>query len=128
MLANKFGLSQMQLEILVFVTTQGNFWFFCLLLSLEIAFPSLKLTENCYLNTSIFFFLRNNNLIINWVPSLIYKNTVAEGISSQSNKMKSLRLQKSQFLSYLVNWEKSGSAEPRLIFKKFLIFFEFFSF
>ena len=51
---------------------------------------------------------------------------MAEGLSSQSNKMKSLGLQKSQFLNYLVNWEKSGSANlglysKNLVFNIFLV-------
>ena len=54
-LANKFGLSQIQLGILVLVTAPGTFCSFSPLLSLERAFPALKLTENCYLNMSIYF-------------------------------------------------------------------------
>ena len=46
---------------------------------------------------------------------------MAERLSSQSNKMKSLGLQKSQFLNYLVNWEKSGSANLGL-YSKNLVF------
>ena len=57
-----------------------------------------------------FFFSKNGNLIINWVLSLFYKHSLLVRLSSQSNKMKSLGLQKSQFLNSLVNWEKSGSA------------------
>ena len=55
-----------------------------------------------------FFSLKNGSLIINWVSSLFYKHSAPERLSSQSNKMKSLGLQKSQFLNSLVNWEKSG--------------------
>ena len=51
-LVNKFGLSQLQLGILVFVTTPEKF---CNFLSLERAFPALKLTENFYLNMNICF-------------------------------------------------------------------------
>ena len=54
-LANKFGLSQIQLGILVLVTTPGKFCNFSPLLNLERAFPALKLTENCYLNMNISF-------------------------------------------------------------------------
>ena len=54
-LANKFGLSQIQFAILVLVTTVGKFWNFSPFLHLEIAFPALKLTENCYLNMKISF-------------------------------------------------------------------------
>ena len=54
-LANNFSLSQIQLEILVLVTTPGKFCNFSPLLNLERAFPAIKLTENCYLNMSISF-------------------------------------------------------------------------
>ena len=54
-LANKFGLSQIQLEISVLVTTPGKFCNFSPFSSLEIAFPALRLTENCYLNMNISF-------------------------------------------------------------------------
>ena len=54
-LANNFGLSQIQLGILVLVTTPGKFCNFSPLLNLERAFPALKLTENCYLNMNISF-------------------------------------------------------------------------
>ena len=54
-LANKFGLSQIQLGILVLVTTPGKFCNYPPLLNLERAFPALKLTENCYLNMNISF-------------------------------------------------------------------------
>ena len=54
-LANNFGLSQIQLGILVLVTTPGKFCNFPPLLNLERAFPALKLTENCYLNMNISF-------------------------------------------------------------------------
>ena len=54
-LANKFGLSQIQLGILVLVTIPGKFCNFPPLISLEIAFLALKLAENCYLNMNIFF-------------------------------------------------------------------------
>ena len=103
-LANKFVLSKTQLGILGLVTTPRKFCNFLTFLSTEVAFPALKLTENCYLNINIFF-LKNGNFIINWVPSLFYKHTVPERLSSQSSKMKSLGLQKSQFLNSLVNWQ-----------------------
>ena len=108
-LANKFRLSEIQLGILVLVTMSGKFCNFSPLLSLEIAFPALKLAEICYLNINISFLEKcqfNHKL----VPSPFYKHSVPERLSSQSNKMKSLGLQKSQFLNSLVNWEKSGSA------------------
>ena len=54
-LANSFGFSQIQLGILVLVTTLGKFCNFSPFLNLERAFPELKLTENCYLNMSISF-------------------------------------------------------------------------
>ena len=54
-LANNFGLYQMQFGILVLVTTSGKFCNFPPLLNLERAFPPLKLTENCYLNMNIYF-------------------------------------------------------------------------
>ena len=54
-LANKFGLSQIQLWILVLVTTPEKLCNFCPVLSLKRAFPALKLTENCYSNMSISF-------------------------------------------------------------------------
>ena len=54
-LADNFSLSQMQLGILVLVTTPGKFCNFSPLLNLERAFPALKLTENCYLNMNISF-------------------------------------------------------------------------
>ena len=74
-----------------------------------------------------FFKLENrisSNLIINWFPSLFYKHTVRERLSSQYNKMKSLGFQKSQFLNSLVNWEKSGSTIQAYI-QKILIFIFF---
>ena len=55
MLANKFGLSQIQLGILVSVTTPGKLCNFPHVLSLEIALGALKLTENCYLNMNVSF-------------------------------------------------------------------------
>ena len=55
-LANNFGLSQIQLWILVLVTTPGKFWNFFPLLNLERAFPALKLTGYCYLNMNISFY------------------------------------------------------------------------
>ena len=54
-LANKFGLSQIQSRILVLVAKPGKLCNFPLLLSLEIAFRALKLTENCYLNMNVSF-------------------------------------------------------------------------
>ena len=54
-LANNFGLSQIQLRILVLLTTPGKVCNFSPLLNLERAFPALKLTENCYLNMNISF-------------------------------------------------------------------------
>ena len=54
-LANNFGLSQIQLGILVLVTTPGKFYNFSPLLNLERAFPVLKLTETRYLNMNIYF-------------------------------------------------------------------------
>ena len=54
-LANNFGLSQIQLGILVLVTTPGKFCNFSPLLNLERAFQALKLTENYYLNMNISF-------------------------------------------------------------------------
>ena len=71
MLANKFGLPQVQLGILVLAPTTGKFYIFSPLLSLETASPALKLTENCYLNMDISFFLKDRNLIIHWVPSFL---------------------------------------------------------
>ena len=44
---------------------------FCIfppLLSLETVFSALKLTQNCYLNMNISFFLKTGNLIKKWVP------------------------------------------------------------
>ena len=108
-LANKFGLSKIQLGILLLVTTPGKFCNCSPLLSLERTFPALKLTENCYLNMNIYFLEKcqfNHKLC----PSLLYKHSVPERLSSQSNKMKSLELQKSQFFNSLLNWEKSGSS------------------
>ena len=93
MLANKSGLSEIQLGDLGLVATLAKFRNFSLLLSLEIVVPSLKLTQNCYLNMN--FFLKNGNLTINWVPSVFYKLTVPETLSAQSNKMKSMGLQRS---------------------------------
>ena len=87
--ANKFGLSQIQLGILLLVKTTGKFCNFSPFLSLDIELPALKLTENCYLNMKI---LKNGNLIINWVPLFFYKHAVPEKLSSQCNKMKSLGL------------------------------------
>ena len=103
-LANKFSLSQIQLGGLGLVATPGKFCNFSLLLSLETVVPSLKLTQNCYLNMNILF-KKNGNLTINWVPYLFYKHTFPETLSS-----KSMGLQKFQFLNSLVNWEKFGSA------------------
>ena len=54
-LANNSGLSEIQLGILVLVTTPGKFCNFSPLLNLEQAFPALTLTENCYLDMSISF-------------------------------------------------------------------------
>ena len=54
-LANKFALSQIQLGILVLVPTTGKICNFSTFLILEIAFPALKLTEDCYLNLKISF-------------------------------------------------------------------------
>ena len=52
-LANKFGLPEIQMGIPVLVTTPTKFCNFSALLSLETVFPALKLTENCYLNMNI---------------------------------------------------------------------------
>ena len=92
-LANKFSLSQIQLGGLGLVATPGKFCNFSLLLSLETVVPSLKLTQNCYLNMN--FFLKNGNLTINWVPFVFYKLNVPETLSAQSDKMKSMGLQRS---------------------------------
>ena len=54
-LANNFGLSQIQLGILVLVTKSVKFCNFSPLLKLERAFPALILTENFYLNMNISF-------------------------------------------------------------------------
>ena len=54
-LANKFGKFQIQLGILVLVITLRKLDYFPPLLSLEIAFPALKLRENCYLSMNIPF-------------------------------------------------------------------------
>ena len=66
----------------------------------------------------LFFFLKNDNLTINWVPSLLYKHTVPDTLSSQSNKMKSVGLQKPNF-STLYWIGKNLEVQPRFIFKKF---------
>ena len=55
LLANNFGLSQIQLRILVFGTKPGKFCNFSPLLNLERAFPARKLRENSYLNMNISF-------------------------------------------------------------------------
>ena len=109
-LLNKFGLSQIQLGRLGLGATPEKVCIFSPRLSLETVVSALKLTKNCYVNMSISFFLKNSNLTINWVPALFHKHTVLERQSSKSNKMKSMELQKSQFLNFLVNWEKFGSA------------------
>ena len=101
-LANNFGLSQIQLGILVLVTTPGKFCNFSPLLNLERDRELFKYEH--------LFFLKNFNFIINWVPSLFTSIVCLKDYHSQSNKMKPLGLQKSQFLNSLVNWEKSGSA------------------
>ena len=54
-LANKFDLSEIQMGIVVLVTTSRKSCNFSALLSLETVFPGLKLTENCYLNMNISF-------------------------------------------------------------------------
>ena len=103
------GLSQTQLVGLGLVAIPGTFCNFFPLLSLETVVPSLKLTQNCYLNMNIFF-LKKWQLNHKLASSLFYEHSVPETLSSQSNKMKSMGLQKSQFLNSLVNWEKLGSA------------------
>ena len=80
-LANKFGLSKTQLGILVLVTTPRKFCNFLTFLCTEVALPAIKLAENFYLNMTIFF-LKNGNFIIKRVPSLFYKHTVPERLSS----------------------------------------------
>ena len=78
----------------MFLTTPGNF----------AIYPSFKLGKSIsstYTGRELlfkyehFFFLKNGNLIINWVSLLFYK---------------SLGLQKAQILNSLVIWEKSGNA------------------
>ena len=64
-LANKFVLSEIELEILVLVRTPGKLFFFTFLI-LEIAFPALKLTENCYLKIT-FIFLEKWQFNHNWL-------------------------------------------------------------
>ena len=61
----KFGLSQIQLGFWGESKFQENFAIFPLL-NLEIVFPALKLTRNCYLKEH-FVFMKTGNLIINWV-------------------------------------------------------------
>ena len=77
-------------------------------------FPSFKLgisSSSTLTDTELlckyehFSYLKNSNLTINWVTSLFHKHTLPERLSSQSNKMKSMGLQKSQFLNFLVSWE-----------------------
>ena len=109
-------MSQIQLRILVLVTTTGKFCNFSPLLSLERAFSAHKLMENCYLNMNISFFLKNGNLIVNWFPSLFCEHSVPERLSSQFNKMKSLGLQKSQFLN--IYWiGRNLKVQPTIIHK-----------
>ena len=57
-----------------------------------------------------FFFLKNSNLIVNWVPSLFYK---------------SLGLQNSQIPNSLLNWEKSGNEAWAYIQKTYFYIFFF---
>ena len=81
LLANKFGLSQIQLGILVLVTAPGKFCSFSPSFKLGKSISStqaVRLSDNCYFNMNI----SNDNLIINWVPSLFYKNSVPERLSS----------------------------------------------
>ena len=77
-LANNFGLSEIQLGILVLVTTSGKFCNFSPLLNLERASPALKTGKELLFKYEHFFFLKNGNLLINWVPPLSYKHSVPE--------------------------------------------------
>ena len=94
-LANKFGLLQIHLEV----------------------FPALKMTQNCYKNMNISFFLKTDNLIINWSLSFFYNHTVPERLSHNLTKYKIKGTSKSQFLNFLVNWENL-EVQSKLIFKK----------
>ena len=55
-LANKFGLSQIQFGDLRGIATPEKFSNFSNLLNLETVYPVLKLTKNCYLNMNISLF------------------------------------------------------------------------
>ena len=55
------------------------------------------------------------------MSSLFYKDTVVpETLSSPSNKMKSIGLEKSQFLNYLVNWEINWKGNLGLYLKSLI--------
>ena len=101
MFANKFALSQIQLGILVLVTTPAKFRNFFPLLSLERAFPAHKLTENYYLNMNISFFWRNGNLIVNWVPSFFHKHSAPERQSHDLAKWNHWDLKNPNFLTFI---------------------------
>ena len=52
-LVTRFGLFQIQKRGLGGVATSGKFCKFYLYLNLEIVFPAIKLTQNCYININI---------------------------------------------------------------------------
>ena len=123
-LANKFCFSQLQLGLWVCRDTRNILH---LLPDLETVFPALKLIQNCYVNMNICFSWKLASQ--SWIgsPSLFYKHTVPERLSSQSNKIwnqwdfknsnfstsawigKKLEFQLEQHSNLIGKWEKLGS-------------------
>ena len=58
-------------EVLRISATSGILSYFYSHLSLQTVFPSIKLTQNCYIKKyKHTFFLKTDNFILNWVQSL----------------------------------------------------------
>ena len=77
--ASKCCLFQIYFKDLNIGATLGKFCCFYSHLGMGTVFPALKLTHNCYINKH-FFFLKNGDLILNWVH-LSYKYNLPERIS-----------------------------------------------